>query len=206
LEGAGSRQGVRAGPITDTLGRPSQGVLENRTAADLKYESQNLRDRCRRAVIGIHAAELQVLIASQRAARRAAVRSIHAALSGRHAGAIAAVVAKFAGRRTALASGAEQERAATLHQLSTEEAQELARLALEHAADKRALRQAALVPLATRQRTARRDLRRRNRRQQIVIAIQLDLRRHGRSTSARRIRKLIVTAPGHRTGFGRPRT
>ena len=176
MERAGSRQRVRAGPVTDTLGRPSQGVLENRTATDLKHDAQDHRNRFRRAVIGLHSAEMHVLVASQRSARRAAMRSISAALSGRHAGAVAAVVAKFAGRRAALASEAGAGRVATLQQLSAEEAHELARLALEHAAEKRAMRQSALVPLAARQRAARFNLRRRNRRQRIVLAVQLEPR------------------------------
>ena len=188
MEGARSRQGLGTGPVTDTLGRPSQGVLENRTAADLKHDRRDFRSRCRRAVIGLHAAELQVLIASQRAARRAAVRSIHAALSGRHAGAVAAIVAKFADRRAALASRTGQERAAAFQQLSAEEAHELARLALEHAAEKRALRQAALVPLAARQRSARKNLRRRNRHQRIVLAVKLEPHRMRRPKSVPRVR------------------
>lgn len=206
MEGAGSREGLRAGPIADTLGRPSQGVLENRTAADLKYDRQSFRSRCRRAVIGLHAAELQLLIASQRAARRAVMRSIQATLSGRHAGAVAAIVAKFAGRRAALASDGGQGRAAVLQQISTEEAHELARLALEHAAEKRALRRTVLVPLAARQRSVRRNLRCRNRHQRIVLAVQLEPHRLRRPASVTRVRKAIVARPRDPVCFGRPRT
>lgn len=147
-----------------------------------------------------------MLIASQRAARRVAMRSIYVALSGRHAGTVAAVVAKFAARRAALASDGGQGRAAVLQQISTEEAHELARLALEHAAEKRALRQSAMVPLAARQHSARRDLRRRNRHQRAVLAVQLEPHRLRRPASATRVRKAIVARPADPIGIGRPRT
>ncbi len=129
-----------------------------------------------------------MLIASQHVARRAAMRSIDAALSGRHAGAVAAVVAKFAGRRAALASDEGQGRAAALQQISTEEAHELARLALEHAAEKRALRKSVLMPLARQQRAARRQLRFSNRRQRMMLAVELEPRRLRRQTSTPYVR------------------
>jgi hypothetical protein len=47
----------------------------------------------------------------------------------------------------------------------------LARLALEQAAEKRAMRKAALQPMSIAQQGARRSLRLRNRRQRVVAAI-----------------------------------
>lgn len=140
--------------------------------------------RRRRAVIGLHQAEEQVLIASHRAARRAAVQSIHAALSARHGSAVSAVLAKFADRRAALVRhGEEGERAAALRHVSADEAHELARLALEHAAEKRALRKSMLAPMERQQCKARRELRRRNRRQRMILAIQLAAPRLRNATS-----------------------
>ena len=107
-------------------------------------------------------------------ARRQALKSADAALSDRHASTIALVVANFAGRRAALAAIVEPSaRAAAAQQLANEETAELARLALQHAAEKRAQRQSITAPLAARHRVERRALRQRLRRQRVVVAVQL---------------------------------
>lgn len=186
MEGARSRQGLGAGPITDTLGRPSQGVLENRTAAEARQNRQSVRTHGRKAVLAVHNAKMHLLIASQRAAQRAAVFSIDAALSSRHASAIAIVVARFADRRSTLASMSDTERGAALRQLASDEAHELARLALDHASEKRALRKATLGSMLVADRAARRSLRVRNRHQRIVVAIQQHRIWRREPTSSRR--------------------
>ena len=128
----------------------------------------------RRAVGSIHAAELQLLAAAQRAERSQAVRAIDASLAGRHAGNVAAVVARFADRRAALAMMADPSaRAAAAQRLAAEEANELARLALEHAAEKRRLRNSVLASIGVVHRAARHAHRQRLRRQRIGIAVQL---------------------------------
>lgn len=177
-----------AGPVTDTLGRPSQGVLENRTAAELRLDRQSPRERGRKAVVALHDAEMDLLIASQRAARRAAARAIDTALSARHSSAIAAVVLRYADRRSALTGMSETERAAALRQLATDEAHELARLALEHASEKRAMRKSAVQSKSIADKAARRTLRLRNRRQRIVVGVQQQRidRREPRSRSQER--------------------
>ena len=139
----------------------------------MRRERQNDRVRTRRAVVGLHDAEMQVLRARQRGARRAAMGAINAALSSRHASAIASIVARFADRRAALMEPDQNVRAAALRRIADDEAHELARLALEHAAEKRAIRKSATVAIAVPQRAARRSLRQRNRRQRIVFAVQL---------------------------------
>lgn len=82
-----------------------------------------------------------------------------------------------------------------MRQIAAEEAQELARLTLEHAAEKRALRSAALFSIATVHRADRRNIRRRNRRQRIVAAIVLQPVRNrvavDTSPSRKRVRRLI---------------
>ena len=86
-------------------------------------------------------AEFQLLIAAQRSERQRALAAIDASLSAQHASAISAVVSKYADRRAALAQiGDAGERAAAGRHLSAEEAAELARLVLVHAAEKRQLR------------------------------------------------------------------
>ena len=184
--------------MTGASDRPSRSPLENRTAAELKQERQTVRSRRRKAIVAIHAAEMDLLVASQRAARRAAALAIDAALSARHAGAIAAVVSRYADRRSALAGMTETERAAALRQLASDEAHELARLALEHAGEKRALRKSALLSMSVAHEAARRSLRLRNRRQRIVVAVhqhEAVLRSHTRSNSGRRWPAGRGTAP-----------
>ena len=126
----------------------------------------------RKTVASIHNAELEILSAAQNAAQQQAVKAADAALSDRHASAIALVIAKFAGRRAALATIAEPgARAAAAHQLAAEETAELARLALEHAAEKRAQRKAVTAPLLARHRAERRTLRQRLWRLRSVVAV-----------------------------------
>ncbi len=125
------------------------------------------------ALRALHDAEVEVLMAAQRAARRQAVRAIDAALSARHGAAIALVVARFAARRPAAGSMDRAGRDGVLRQIAAEEAQELARLALEHAAERRALRSVAVLGLIGAQRVERRTLRRRNRWQRMVSAVLL---------------------------------
>lgn len=140
----------------------------------------------------MHTAELQLLTALQRAVRRQAMAAIDAALQGRHAGAIALVIARFADRRAALGAITDAgERAAIALRIDAEETTELARLALEHAAEKRQLRKATLAPLTAAHRAARRALRQRLRRQRAGIAVQLSAWRPtvSRISSARPFRR-----------------
>ncbi|MFM9938636.1 MAG: hypothetical protein ACKVP7_03970, partial [Hyphomicrobiaceae bacterium] len=190
-EGARPRQGVGAGPVTDTLGRPSQGVLENRTAAprtavDVRRDNQDIRFRTRRALMAIGTSEQQLLAASQRAARQSALEAIDAGLSVRHAGAIAAVVARFADRKAALTDQEPSARADAMRALAAEEVHELARLALEHAAEKRALRKSVVLSLAAVHRIERRSMRTRNRRQRIMAAVVMQPRERPRADGATR--------------------
>jgi hypothetical protein len=128
----------------------------------------------RKTVASIHVAELQILAASQRATRRQALGAVDAMLRDRHASNIALVIARFSSRRAALLLIPDMgARAAAGQQLAAEEANELTHLALEHAAEKRQMRQAAVIPLRRANVTARRTLRRRQRHQRAVVAIQL---------------------------------
>jgi hypothetical protein len=172
VERAGQGQGVRKGPVTGPLDRPSQQTLETRKAADHIRPRRDAVRFARKTVASIHTAELEILSAAQKAARQQTVAATDAMLSDRHASAIALVIAKFAGRRAALATTVEPgARAAAAQQLVSEETAELARLALEHAAEKRAQRKAVTAPLLARQRAERRALRHRLRRQRAVVAV-----------------------------------
>lgn len=152
----------------------------------MKENLSDVRGRSRRALVGLHDAEVQLLLAGQRAVRRAVLASIDAGISARHAGIIAAVVSRFADRRASVVIKDVAARSAALRQIAAEEAQELARLTLEHAAEKRALRLSALLSMAIVHRADRRSLRRRNRRQRIMAAIVLQPNRVTVGTSASR--------------------
>ncbi len=174
MEGARQGQRFRKGPVTGPLDRPSQQPLETRKAADHIRPARDAIHAARRTVASIHAAELQLLAASQRAERSQAIRAIDAALAARHTSNIAAVIARFADRRTALAQMIDPNaRAAAAHQLAAEETAELARLALEHAAEKRQIRKSTLGSMSTRHRATRRNIGQRLRRQRLGIAVQL---------------------------------
>jgi hypothetical protein len=205
VEPAGSRQRVRKGPVTGPLDRPSQQPLETRKAVDHIRPAGDAIRFARKTVASIHAAELQMLAATQRAARRHALGAVDAMLRDRHASNIALVIARFSSRRAALSlipdTGA---RAAAGQQLAAEEANELARLALEHAAEKRQMRKAATTPLRGAHIAARRTLRRRQRHQRAVVAIQLQAlvpprsggRLSNRSDGRHHVRKTWHSQPG----------
>jgi hypothetical protein len=76
-------------------------------------------------------------------------------------------------------------RAAAMRQLATEEANELARLALEHAAEKRQARRAVLASLGGTHKAVRRSLQGRQRHQRVGIAVQLRAWRPRRHTGRR---------------------
>lgn len=203
MERKRQRQRVREGPVTGPLDRPSQQPLETRKAADHIRPRRDAIRFARKTVASIHTAELYLLAASQRAERSQAIRAIDVALSVRHASNIAAVITRFAGRRLALTELTDPNaRAAAAHQLAAEETAELARLALEHAAEKRRLRKSTLGSMATAHRAVRCTLRQRLRRQRVGIAVQLQAlqprsavsRTHPRATSSL-VRHIGWTAP-----------
>ncbi len=171
--------------MTGHLERPSQGTQENRKANQDRGYRQHRRLSAGASMRGLHRAEMDLLIAAQRAARHAALQTIDAALNARHASATAAVVARFAGQRAALTDLDAGARAAALHRLSAEEAQELAQLALAHAAERRALKRAAVQAMVPTQKAARQGLRRASRRQRAVLAIALRPRIHKRAEISR---------------------
>lgn len=142
---------------------------------------------------------MQLLSAAQRGERDRAVRAIDAGLADRHAGNVAAVIARFADRRAAMAMMTDpHSRAAAAQRLAAEEAYELARLALEHAAEKRRLRNSVLASMGVVQQSARRALRQRLRRQRVGIAVQLQALRP-RSGGAGSRHRVSITR--NSTGF-----
>ena len=160
--------------MTGPLERPSQGALENRKAADLKWHQRDAARTARHAVQSIHAAERDLQRAAHMAERRQVIAAVDGSLQALHASRIAAVIARFAGQRSALANIADPAaRAAALRQLAAEEASELARLALEHAAETRQARKAVLRSFNAAHRAARRTRQQRQRREKAGVAILL---------------------------------
>ncbi|WP_287389528.1 hypothetical protein [Ralstonia sp.] len=142
----------------------------------------------RQTLVSIHAAERQLQLATQLAERRQAVQAVDAGLQAQHASRIAAVIARFAGRRAGVAELPDPAaRAAAMRQLASEEANELARLALEHAAEKRQARRAVLASLGGPHRAARRSMQEHQRHQRAGIAVQLrawpPMRKAGRQSA-----------------------
>ena len=79
------------------------------------------------------------------AERRQAMAAVDAALRLLHTSRVAAIVSKFADRRAALVHMTDAgARVAASQQIALEEANELARLAVEHAAEKRRMRLSVL--------------------------------------------------------------
>lgn len=179
MEGARPRQGLGAGPVTGALERPSQGAPEKRKATsrsviETARSERDARRNVRQTLASIHAAERQLPAATHLVERRQAVQAVDAGLQAQHASRIAAVIARFAGRRVALSEMSDPAaRAAALQQLGSEEASELARLALEHAAEKRQARRAVLATTGGTHRAVRRSLQQRQRHQRAGIAVQL---------------------------------
>ena len=153
---------------------PERGSPETPTAIQSLREARDPIRAARRTVISIHAAERELQATSLAVERRQALASVDAGLRSLHASRIAAVVSRFADRRAALAMMTDPSaRAAASRQIALEEANELARLAVEHAGEKRRLRHSVLANLGGNHRAVRRNLRQRQRHQRAGIAVQL---------------------------------
>jgi hypothetical protein len=160
--------------VTGPLERPSQGAPENRKAADYRKPIRDVVRNARRALSSVMAAEMQLLIAAQRDERARAISAVQAGLRSQHASATAAVVARFADRRTALMHIADPgARRSAAQRLALEEASELACLVIEHAAETRRLRNRVLAVLLLSQRAARTGLRQSQRYQRACAAIRV---------------------------------
>lgn len=125
----------------------------------------------RRALSSVLAAEMQMLIAAQRAERQRALGALDEALRSKHAVQTSAVVARFGHQRSVLSLTDPAARAAELHRLASEETAELARLALEHGTEKRRIRALILGDLTPVHRAARQSLRQSQRHQRLGFAI-----------------------------------
>ena len=147
----------------------------------------------RHTVRSIHAAERDLQTAGLAAERRQALAAADAGLRSLHASRVAAVVARFADRRAALMHIVDPgARAAASQQIAIEEANELARLAVEQAADKRQLRRHVLAGLSGRHRGMRRSLRRRQRHQRAGLAVPL-LQLRPRVTRQRQYSRVMIS-------------
>jgi len=117
---------------------------------------------------------MQLLVAAQRDERSRAIAALDASSRSLHASQTAAVIARYADRRAALAQLADPAaRVAAAHRLATDETAELATLALEHATEKRRLKRSVLSSLIPAHRSARRTLRQYLRRQRMAAAVYL---------------------------------
>ena len=157
---------------------PERGSPETWAAPQSFRESnKHARDPvrlARRTIASIHAAERELQGDSLAAERRQALAAVDAGLRSLHASKVAAVVSRFADRRAALVHMSDAgARVAASQQIALEEANELARLAIEHAAEKLHMRLSVMASLSRRYRAANRKLRQSQRRQRAGLAVQL---------------------------------
>ena len=157
---------------------PERGSPETWAAPQSFRESnKHARDPvrlARRTIASIHAAERELQGDSLAAERRQALAAVDAGLRSLHASKVAAVVSRFADRRAALVHMSDAgARVAASQQIALEEANELARLAFEHATERRHMRLSVLGGLHRKQKLACRNLRRRQRHQRVGIAVLL---------------------------------
>ena len=176
---------------------PERGSPETRTAPQsFRGNQKHARDPvrlARRTIASMHAAERELQSVSLAAERRQALAAVDVGLRSLHASRIAVVVSKFADRRAALVHIADAgTRAAASQQIAMEEANELARLSIEHTAEKRRLRSSVLASLGGKHRAVRRTLRRRQRYQRAGYALQLQQLRP-RVTAQRQVSRVTIS-------------
>lgn len=163
--------------MTGASERPSRSSLETRKASGSKLRETHRDQRDLRSGIGkaeqaLVAAEMALLVATQRVARRRALAAIDAAFAARHGDRRAAIQARYAGLRAALEPGQDAAaRTAVLMRLVADEAAELAVLALEMAAERARAKRMVSVALLMQSRSARRQLRRCRRHRAVVRAV-----------------------------------
>lgn len=169
------------GPVTGPLERPSQETSETRKA-NRRKPHRSLVHRSRVAVRDLLRADMDLLLAAQRAERSRLLRSVSSRLRLEHLSRNAGVIAAFASLRAAIVLIADaSERAAAMARLSAEETEQLAALATAQAAEMRAARRSILLTLMPLHREQRRGLRLRCRRQRLAFAV---LMRRGRMPSS----------------------
>lgn len=164
--------------MTGASERPNWSTPETRKADEGRrgrlhqLGNGDLAHSARIAMRSLCKAEITLLIAAQNDERQRALSCVDAALQSQHAGRIAAVIARFADRRTA--SGAILDvhaRAAAMQRIAMEETTELASFSVELANEKRRLRHQTLGGLSVVHRAERKALGIRNRRQRAVFAV-----------------------------------
>ena len=164
------------GPVTGPLERPSQGTSETRKAdTEIRVQRRPSRDvikGARRAVASLSLAEMQVLVAAQREERQRTLSAVEGGLRSQHASQTAAIVGRFADRRSAVFAMIDDgARGAALARLAAEETAELAHLAVEQSGERRRLRRTTLAALTATHKATRRSLRTRHRHQQVTMAV-----------------------------------
>ena len=157
--------------MTGPLERPSQETSETRKARRRSHlRSTVVRGRV--ALRDLSRADMDLLVAGQRAERTRLLRALSSRLRLEHLSRNAGVVALFASRRAALTMIADPAlRAAAMSRLAAEETEQLTRFALAHAAEVRAARRSILLTLSPLHREQRRGLRLRSRRQRLSFAL-----------------------------------
>ena len=171
-----------AGPLTGSLERPSQGALENRKAREKR--SSNDRDAvsaARKALVGVHRAEMQVMVARHAAERRHILATARGEAAAEQSAIMRAIAAKYSDRLARVFDSGDARSAwAARDRLKLEEAIETAQMSLASAQTSAHGRRAALAGLRITQRAERQGLSVRQRRQRAMLGVILSARRRGR--------------------------
>jgi hypothetical protein len=178
---------VGAGPLTGSLERPSQGAQENRKAANRKDIDTRRSERdavrsARAALVGLHRAEMQIMVARHGAERRHVVEAARASASALRAATTEAITAKYAERLARIFDSGDARCAwSARERLKLEEAIEMAQAMLAVGRATAESRRSMLAALRITHRAERGGLAERQRRQRAVLAVLLGrLRRASR--------------------------
>ena len=172
-----------AGPLTGFLERPSQGAPENRKAANRKDVENRTSERdavrsARAALVGLHRAELQIMVARHGAERRHVIEAARASASALRAATTQAITAKYADRLARIFDSGDARSAwAARDRLKLEEAIEMAQASLSMARSGAERRTATLAALRVAHRAERQGLAIRQRRQRATLGVLLNARR-----------------------------
>ena len=168
-----------AGPLTGSLERPSQGALENRKARETR--SSNDRDAvsaARKALVGVHRAEMRVMVARHAAERRHILATARGEAAAEQSAIMRAIAAKYSDRLARVFDSGDARSAwAARDRLKLEEAIETNQATLASARSAAHGRRSKLAGLRTTQRAERQGLSVRQRRQRSVLSVHLSGRR-----------------------------
>jgi hypothetical protein len=154
--------------------RPSHPPPENRKAAELRKAERDPIRVARRAVIGVHKAQRQLQLASDRGERQQLMAALSNEAAARRKAVFAAVHARYAAQRLLISPAlSAQARAAELARLAAEEQAELQQAEQRELLADWRFRRERLAALAAGQKLRRRLMALRQRHERAMFAVLL---------------------------------